>query len=139
MHKVAKATSIAFALLVLTAARLAEISHRRQLGRDRATVKPPVVQPFRRLLSVLLVIEHHVHITDKVVTKVVAHIHLFDFAVLLLELPEDILEKVVVVRPQLLLGQGAAGLAVYSGRVGRIVIQVTQHHSLRIRWFVVKP
>ena len=39
---------------VLAAARLAEVSHRRQLGVDGATSKPTVVQIFDCLLCVLL-------------------------------------------------------------------------------------
>jgi hypothetical protein len=39
MHEVAKASSVAFAILVLTTAGFSEISHRRQLGIKRSTCR----------------------------------------------------------------------------------------------------
>ena len=55
MHEVAEATAGALSLLVLPAARLAEVGDWGKLGGDRLAAEPPVVECVLSLLCVFLV------------------------------------------------------------------------------------
>lgn len=97
MHEVAESTTRALAHLVLPTTRLAEVGHGRQLGVDRLLIVPAVVHCNHGLLRILLVLELDVDITHKMITEVVTHVHLFDLAVLLLQLEKHVLEERIVV------------------------------------------
>lgn len=59
------------------------------------TTKPTSVQFLDSLLSILLTTELDVDVADKMISKIVTHIHLFDFAILLLAFHENLLEKFI--------------------------------------------
>lgn len=60
-------------------------------------VEPTVIEFSHSPLSVLLPPELHIDIAHEVVPKVVAHIHLFNLSILLLQFCEHLLKEVIVV------------------------------------------
>merc|ERR1719206_26665 len=97
VHEIAETTTSAFPHLVLSAARLAEIGDRGQLRIDGLPVIPAVVDSNHGFLRIFLVLELDVDISNKMITKVVTHVHLFYLPVLLLQFEEDILKERIVV------------------------------------------
>ncbi|GMT30392.1 hypothetical protein PFISCL1PPCAC_21689, partial [Pristionchus fissidentatus] len=98
MHEVAEGALKAAAQLVLSAARLTEVRHGRQFRVYRLAVEPSVRVEIRDgLVGARLVHELDVHVADHVLANVVAHVHLLDLSVLVVELGEDLVEEVVKV------------------------------------------
>ena len=96
VHEVAEARAGALSHLVLAAAGLPEVGDGGELGVDRPSAEPAVVELLDRLLRVLLLSELDVDVADEMVAEVVADVHLFDLSVLVLGLNEHVLEEVVV-------------------------------------------
>uniref|UniRef100_A0A182JLJ7 Uncharacterized protein n=1 Tax=Anopheles atroparvus TaxID=41427 RepID=A0A182JLJ7_ANOAO len=99
------------------------------------TGRPPNHRPF----CVLFATEFDVHVADQVIAEVVAHVHLLDFAVLVLTLDEHVLEKVVVVFLHLLVRHVRYQMAAVRGFGGVlwIDVQILQQAGLRERRLVV--
>ena len=62
---------------------------------DGARIKPPVIQLYHSLFSIFLITEFDIDIAHKVVTQVVADVHLFDFSILVLHLSENFFKEVI--------------------------------------------
>ena len=92
---------------VIPAPGIAEIRHRGQLGLDRRTSKPTLVEVCDCLLGVLLGAEADVHVANEMLAQVVAHVELLDRPVLVPKLDKNILVELVVVLLQLAVGDGA--------------------------------
>merc|ERR1719354_829092 len=113
MHEVTESRPCAFPSLVLSTARLTEVGYRGEFGINWSATEPAVVQVIDGLLGVLLLLELDINVADKMVAKVVAHVHLLYLSVFILALNKHILKEVVVMLLHLLVrhvGQvGAAG------------------------------
>jgi len=137
VHEVAEPTSGALAHLVLTTAGLSEVGDRRELGVDRGTVVPSIVQICDSLGGVFFLPKLDVHVADQVVTQVVANVHFLDLAVFILHLHEDVLEEVVIVLLEF-------HVRYHRGRIGRgrcilrVPVAVLQDYGLGEGGFVVK-
>ncbi|TKR92948.1 hypothetical protein L596_007497 [Steinernema carpocapsae] len=97
MHEVAEGALAATSQFVLTAASFAEVGDRRELGVNRLAVEPAVLQGLHTAFGVVFAGELHVNVADHVFSNVVAHVHLLNLAVLLVQFGEDLLEEVVEV------------------------------------------
>jgi len=96
MHEIAETASSTLSHLILAAARLAEISNRRQLGIYRLLIVPSVIDSNHGFLCVFFILEFHIHIAHKMISKIITHVHLLDFAVFFFQFQEHILEKCIV-------------------------------------------
>jgi len=96
MHEIAKTTSRTLSHLILTAARLTEISNWRQLSIYRLLIVPSVIDGNHCFLRILLILEFHIHITHKMISKIITHVHLLDFAIFFLQFQKHVLEKRIV-------------------------------------------
>lgn len=141
VHKVAEAGAGALAHLVLPAACLTKIGDGRQLGIYWSTAEPAVVQIVRCLLGISLVPELDVNVTHEVVTQIIANVHLFNFAILVLALHEHILEEVVIMFLHLLIGDVGHQMRSIRrlGGILRVDVQILEKYCLREGWFVVDP
>lgn len=139
MHEITEPGPGAFAHLVLATTRLPEVSDWRQFGIHWPAPEPTIIEILGRLLCVLLPPEFDVNIADQVIAEVVAHVHLLDFAVLVLALDEHVLEEVVVVLLHLLVRYVGNEMRAVGrlGRILRIHVQILQEDRLRERWLVV--
>lgn len=81
VHKIAKAASLAFALVVLSAAGLPEVSDRRVLSANYSTAVELAVEFTHTDGSLVFSPELDVHISDHVVADVVRHNEVFDLTV----------------------------------------------------------
>jgi len=146
MHEVTEATTCTFTHLVLTTTRLTEISDGGQLCVDRLLVVPTVVHSNHGLFRILLVLKLDIHITNQMITEVIAHVHFFNFTILLLQFKKHILEKCIVVLLCFYIVHNVRSCSLrcwsYSIRSLRFVLWVLEHilkkKSLREGWFVVK-
>lgn len=103
MHEITESTACALSHFILTTACLSKVSYRTQLCMDCSTPKPPVIEVHNSLFSIFFIFELYIHIANKMVPKVVAHIHLFDLSIPILALHENLLKEVVVVLLHLLI------------------------------------
>merc|ERR1719409_1118150 len=99
VHEVAVAAPRAHGLVVLAAARLAEVRHGRELADERPARVEAAEERLERRVRVLLVGELAVDVADHVVAQVLADVELLDLAVagelvvdLLVELVELLLD-----------------------------------------------
>merc|ERR1740128_1006513 len=140
VHEVAEAGPGALPGLVLPAACLPEVSHRRQLGVNRSPAKPSVVEVVYPLLCVLLALELDVDVAYQMVSQVVTHIHLLDLSVFVLALHKDVLEEVVVMLLHLLVCHvRQMGSIRCLCRVLRVDVKILKEEGLRKRRLVVNP
>jgi len=140
VHEVAEAGPGALPGLVLPAAGLPEVRHRRQLSVDRPSAKPSVVEVVDPLLCVLLALELDVDVAHQMVSQVVAHIHLLNLSVFVLALDKDVLEEVVVVLLHLLVcNVRQMGSVRCLCRVLRVNVKILKEEGLRKRRLVVNP
>merc|ERR1719354_370521 len=138
MHEVTESRPCAFSSLVLSTARLTEVGYGSEFGINWSATEPAVVQVIDGLLGVLLLLELDIHVADKMVAKVVAHVHLLDLSVFILALNKHILKEVVVMLLHLLVRHvGQVGAIRRLGRVLRVDVQVLQQNSLREGWLIV--
>lgn len=63
MHEVTEATTSAFPHFILATAGFSEVCDRGELSMDWLSIKPPVIQVYHGLLSVLFITELHIHIS----------------------------------------------------------------------------
>jgi len=80
VHKVAVASSVAGALLVLAASGLPEVCDGRELGNDGAAVVEAALEGLQRLGCRLLLAEFDVHVAHHMVRQIVAHVHILQLA-----------------------------------------------------------
>ena len=145
MHEITEPSSCAFPHFILTAARLPEISDRRQLPIYGLPVEPPIVDVIYGLLCILLIPELHVHIPDQMISKVVAYVHLLNLTVFIFKLQKHIFEKVVVMLLRLDIPHDTHGcrergdsLLTRDCFVLRVLIHILQEDGLREGRFVVE-
>lgn len=139
MHKVAEPGPGALPHLVLAATGLPEVSDGGQFRVHGSSSEPAIVQVLGRLVRVLFPAELDVDVADQVIAQVVAHVHLLDLSVLVLQLHEHVLEEVVVVLLHLLVGHVGHQMTAIRGlgRVLRVHVQILQQHRLREGGLVV--
>ena len=77
MHKITIPTTAAVSFIVLSASRLAEVSHRAEFASERSASIVPTIQIRHSLLSLFLIIELDVHIANHVIAKVLAYLNVF--------------------------------------------------------------
>lgn len=118
MHKVAVAAAVALAILVLPTAGLAKVGHRGELGKDGPLGVPPLVQVVDSPCGHVFACKADVHVSDQMVSDVVANHHFVDFAILARHLDVEVLVEEIVVLLQLLGVEGAGGI------VGRVQVDV---------------
>jgi len=92
--KVAESTLAALPHLKLAAGSLSEVSHWTQVHIDGPEHVPAVIEVFGSFDCVLFFAELDVDVSTEVVALIVAHAHLFDFAVFLFALEKDVLEEI---------------------------------------------
>lgn len=141
MHEITESRTSTLTHLVLTTACLTEVCHRRQFRVHGPTSEPAVVQVLSRPFGVLLAAELDVHIAHQMVSQIVADVHLLDFAVLVLALHKDILEKVIVMLLHFLVRHVCHQVTSVRrfGRVLGIHVKILQQTGLRERRLVVDP
>ena len=83
---------------------LVEIGDRRELCINRLAVEPPIVQLLARLFRVFLVAKLDIGVADQVLVQIVAHVQLFQLAVLLLHFDKELFVHFVKVALQVLFG-----------------------------------
>lgn len=138
MHEVTEATASALSHFILATAGFSEVSYGGKLCLDGLAIKPSVIQIHHSLLSILLTAELHIDISHQMVSKVVAHIHLFHFSILFLHLCEDFLKELIVMLLHLHITDGTAQTIGRLGSVLRITVNVQQGNSLTESWFIVQ-
>ena len=148
MHEVAKASSVAFAVLVLSTACLTEIRNWGKFCIQRSACIPPVVQILDRGLRFRFPFETSIHVSDEMVANVITY--LWDSSELSIyskirKTTHVKLEKVSKFRQlavQVLIN-GIKTLLKFLGSqtadwiVGRVVIYVREENGLREGWFDV--
>ena len=93
MHEVAETGTSTFSHLVLTTTSFTEICDWRKFGVNGPRSEPAIVQIIHSFLSIFFSSELDVHVADKMITKIVANIHLFNLSVFVFHLNEDIFEE----------------------------------------------
>ena len=83
VNEVAHRASVTRLLVVLSAARLAEVAHRGELHHQWATAVVTTIESLQRLLGFLLLAVLEVHVAQHVLTEVANHVKLFQRAVVL--------------------------------------------------------
>jgi uncharacterized metal-binding protein len=63
---------------------------------DGSPIEPAIIQISHCLLSIFLISELHVNISHKMISKVIANIHFFYFAILVSQFCVDLLEEIVI-------------------------------------------
>ena len=81
----------------LPAASFSEVCDWCQLSVYWSASEPSVVEVLHCLVSVLLLLELHVHVPHQMISEVVTHIHLLNRSILVFTLHKHILEEVVIV------------------------------------------
>lgn len=130
MHEVAETTAGTFPHLILPTARLPEIGDGRQLSMHSLPVEPAVIELNHCPLCIFLTPKLDINIAHEVVPQVVAHIHLFNLPVLLLQFGEHFLEEVIIVFLHLHVAHVTVRSVCGLGGVLWIPIQVEQHYGL---------
>lgn len=102
-------------------------------------VEPAVVEFSHCPLCILLSPKLDIDIAHEVVPQVVAHIHLFNLPVLLLQFRKHFLEEVVIVFLHLHVAHVTVRSVCGLGGVLWIPVQVEQHYGLAESRLVVKP
>lgn len=102
-------------------------------------VEPAVIELNHCPLCIFLAPKLDINIAHEVIPQVVAHIHLFDLPVLLLQFGEHFLEEVIVVFLHLHVAHVTVRSVCGLGGVLWIPIQVEQHYGLAESRLVVKP
>ena len=97
MHKIAEPAAGTLFHFVLATTSLSEISDWTQFGVDRPSTEPAIIQIGDRFLGILLPAEFDIHTAYEMVAKIVAHVHLLNFAILIFTLDKDIFKEVVIV------------------------------------------
>lgn len=80
MHEIAIPTSITTLLLKLPASSLPEVRHRREIGDDGPTGVEPTMEGLKGSGSLVFLSKLHVHITNHVVSEIVADVEGLDLA-----------------------------------------------------------
>lgn len=101
-------------------------------------VEPAVIELNHCPLCIFLAPKLDINIAHEVIPQVVAHIHLFDLPVLLLQFGEHFLEEVIVVFLHLHVAHVTVRSVCGLGGVLWIPIQVEQHYGLAESRLVVK-
>lgn len=127
MHEVAIASTSTLPLFVLSTPGLSEICHWRVLRHQLSSSIETVRETFESLLSVLFILEFHIHISNHVLVYIVADMQLFDRPVRLREFGEHFFVKFV----ELLLNNllGLVGIARHSRYLG-VVIHMRNENCL---------
>lgn len=102
-------------------------------------VEPAVIELNHCPLCIFLTPKLDINIAHEVVPQVVAHIHLFNLPVLLLQFGEHFLEEVIIVFLHLHVAHVTVRSVCGLGGVLWIPIQVEQHYGLAESRLVVKP
>merc|ERR1712044_120964 len=82
--------------LILTATGFTKIGNWTQFSINRSTTKPSIVQFSNSTSSILFSAKFDVNVAHQMVTEIIANIHLFNFAVLVLGFNKYIFKEVVV-------------------------------------------
>lgn len=138
MHEVTETASCTLSHLVLSAARLTKVSHRRQLGVDWTSIEPPVVQLSDGSFRILLAFKLDVNVADQMIAQVVTDIHLLDFAILVFELEEYLLKEFIIVRLDLFICHGYLRFVCRLRNVLRIQVKILHENCLTERRLVVQ-
>lgn len=93
-------------------------------------VEPAVIEFIHGPLCILLPPELNIDVAHEVVPKVVAHVHLFNLAILFLQLREHLLKEVIVVFLHLHVAHVTVGSVCGLGCVLWIPVQVEQDYGL---------
>lgn len=102
-------------------------------------VEPAVIELNHCPLCIFLTPKLDINIAHEVIPQVVAHIHLFNLPVLLLQFGEHFLEEVIIVFLHLHVAHVTVRSVCGLGGVLWIPIQVEQHYGLAESRLVVKP
>jgi len=139
MHEVAETRPSAFAHLVLTTAGFTKICDRRELGIDRASPEPAIVQIAYSTFSIFLATELDVDVSNEMIAKIVANVHLLNLSVFVFQLNENVFEEVVVVLLHFLVRHICDQMRSVGRLCGilRVHVQVLEQACLREGWFVV--
>jgi len=124
VHEVTEASSIAFSVFVLSATRLAKVGDRGELCIQRSTSVPPVVQVLYSSLRFCFPFETSVHVTDQMVTHIVANVK-FKKVSKLRQLAVQVLVDRVEALLKFLRGQATNGI------MGRVVVHIREQDCLR--------
>jgi len=145
MHEIAESPTGALPHFILTTTRLPEVGDRRQLPINGLPIEPPIVDIIYSFLCVLFVTELHIDIPHQVIPQIIAHIHLLDLPIFILQLQKHVLEEIIIMLLRLDIPHYAHGsrqrgdsLLTRDGFVLRVLIHVLQKDGLRERRFVVK-
>lgn len=92
VEEIAEPTPRALSEVVLAAASLAEVGHRRELWEKRAPCVKPAGQSRESFLGALFRGELDVNVPDHVVPEVITHVHLLDLSEFL-HLLQDVLRE----------------------------------------------
>jgi len=136
--EVAEAALLTLSHFELATSGLPEVSHRTQVHVDGPEHVPPIVEFLRCFHGVLFFAELDVDVSSQVFALIVAHAHLFDFAVFLFALEENVFEKLL----KLLLDLPVAHISKVGaiGGFSRVLlahVHVAHHDGLAVLWFVV--
>lgn len=102
-------------------------------------IEPAVIEFSHCPLCILLAPKLDIDIAYEVIPQVVAHIHLFNLPVLLLQFRKHLLEEVIIVFLHLHVAHVTMRSVCGLGGVLWIPVQVEQHYGLAESRFVVKP
>lgn len=133
VHEVAEASPCALPHLVLAAAGFSEVGHRGELGVDRLAIKPAVVQVNHGLFRIFFTAKLDIHVPNKVVSEVVADVHLLHLPVLLLHFCENLLKKFIIVFLHLDIAHSTAQTVSRLGRVLRVTVNVQEGNGLKYK------
>jgi hypothetical protein len=115
---------------VLSTTRLSEIGDRTQLGIHRSRSIPSRIQTVNGLLRVVFIFKTSIHISNQVISNVIADMHFLEFAVFA-EFRVKVFVKGVKVLLDLLFIEGV------SRSMFGIMVDVSAEDCLRVVWFDV--
>lgn len=124
VHKVAKSFTFTLPQLVLTTTTLPEIRHGRQLGMQRSHGIPSIIQRLNCSSCFCFVFESRVHVSEKVVTDIVAHNHFLEVSVFR-QFNEEIFIKPIKIRLELFCRH-----ILTFGCVARVIVDVGKEDGL---------
>merc|ERR1712018_544202 len=96
MHKITKSRSYTFSHFVLTAAGLPEICNWTKFCINGPSSKPTIVQFSNCSSSIFFSSKFDVNISHKMIPKVIANVHLFNFTIFIFSFNKNIFEKVII-------------------------------------------